>query len=109
MLEQPASTTAGRSGRIDYLEGGADVFLRELLTLGILEDVCRTQQSQGRIFLRDSWALPWRRGRDWFLEPLKWFRQPLNDITRYYGHPSGFYFSFLGYYTVSLIIPSAIG
>ncbi|XP_067948258.1 anoctamin-10-like isoform X2 [Watersipora subatra] len=45
----------------------------------------------------------------WYKSASLFRRQPLNEITEYYGETVGMYFAFLDYYTSSLRIPAAVG
>jgi hypothetical protein len=45
----------------------------------------------------------WARPKNWFIY------QPIHIVRRYYGEKLAFYFSWLGFYTTWLVLPSIVG
>ncbi len=47
---------------------------------------------------------------DYWARPKNWFiYQPIHIVRQYFGEKLAFYFSWLGFYTTWLVLPSVVG
>ncbi|KAK9872301.1 hypothetical protein WA026_017103 [Henosepilachna vigintioctopunctata] len=86
----------------DHVPGHADVRLYEGQSIF---SVCRKHDIVKKIYpLHDHEHLK-KLGQKWYISK----KQPFDEIRLYFGEAIALYFTFLGYYTSSLIVPVAMG
>ncbi|KAK3258301.1 hypothetical protein CYMTET_32646, partial [Cymbomonas tetramitiformis] len=108
IIVSPPSEARRDDGTVDPSQGGADLFLRELLSNGLLEAYYTLLPPASRYPLRSMWARPWLHfgWRKFLAQKLFW--QDLDLIQQTYGSNIAFYFAFCGFYSKYLIGYAAV-
>ncbi|TPP56999.1 Anoctamin [Fasciola gigantica] len=71
--------------------------IRALESAGLIQQVFPVHDASALKELNSVWVRSWT------------FKQPLNEIRRYFGVQIALYFAWLGHYTAALLVPSLIG
>ncbi|KAA0191265.1 Anoctamin [Fasciolopsis buskii] len=71
--------------------------IRALESAGLIQQVFPVHDAAALKKLSSLWVLSWK------------FKQPLDEIRRYFGVQIALYFAWLGHYTAALLIPSLVG
>lgn len=71
--------------------------VRALESAGLIQQVFPVHDAAALKKLSSLWVLSWK------------FKQPLDEIRRYFGVQIALYFAWLGHYTAALLIPSLVG
>ena len=112
LVQRPVNTVPDVRGVVDYFAGGAGIFFRQLKALDVIKDACLIHKLNSNQVLVDTWCMPWQApdvGYRFFWQPVRWFKQPLDAIAKYYGPQVAEYFHFLGFYCMCLGPAGIIG